>query len=401
MSDKQIRYVDLFAGCAGLSLGLHNAGLVGLFAIEKNSDAFKTLRYNLIDKVNHFSLWPEWLEKKNHDIIELLDNHKEDILSLKGSIDLVVGGPPCQGFSMAGKRDPKDIRNKLVDYYIEFIKLSEPTYVLFENVKGLTTSIKRKGKNTKTYKDYVVKKFEDLGYNVESKMISMNNYGVPQKRERFILIGSKKGKTNFFNKLDDNFNSFINSKGIKPVNTIKDALSDLKRSNGEIQSPDTKSFKAGKYGRKSSGYQKLMRAKTTLKHPDSHRFANQTPVIVKLQQEMIDKCPKGVRITPNNNYVDNLKRRGATILNPKGLSPTITSNPDGLIHYNEPRIPTVREMARLQSFPDHYEFKGKYTTGGKLRKVDVPRYTQIGNAVPPLFAEQAGLIFKEIIGDEQ
>ena len=95
-----MRYIDLFAGSGGLSLGLHNAGLTGIFAVERNKDAFETLKYNLIDKKKHFD-WPKWLEKKNWDINELLKTHKADISALNGTVDLIVGGRPCQGFSMA------------------------------------------------------------------------------------------------------------------------------------------------------------------------------------------------------------------------------------------------------------------------------------------------------------
>jgi DNA (cytosine-5)-methyltransferase 1 len=91
-----------------------------------------------------------------------------------------------------------------------------------------------------------------------------------------------------------------------------------------------------------------------------------------------------------------LKKRGVTVTKAESVCPTITSIPDDIVHYCEPRIPTVREAARIQSFPDRYVFKGKYTTGGKRRKNEVPRYTQVANAVPPLFAEQAGLILKEL-----
>ena len=105
----------------------------------------------------------------------------------------------------------------------------------------------------------------------------------------------------------------------------------------------------------------------------------------------------GIRITPKDNMLEGLKRRGVTLLDPDSTSPTVTSHPDDFVHYCEPRILTVREMARLQSFPDWYEFKGKYTSGGKRRKMEVPRYTQVGNAVPPLFAEQIGIALMEVL----
>ena len=109
MMKKQNLYIDIFAGCGGLSTGLMKAGWTGLFAVEKNPDAFLTLKHNLINKTNHF-MWPDWLEIKAHDINDLLKEHGEELLGLQGKITLVAGGPPCQGFSMAGKRDKDDER---------------------------------------------------------------------------------------------------------------------------------------------------------------------------------------------------------------------------------------------------------------------------------------------------
>lgn len=133
---------------------------------------------------------------------------------------------------------------------------------------------------------------------------------------------------------------------------------------------------------------------------DSHRFVNHTKEIVELHESLQKKAPKGKRVTPADGLVKNLKRRGVTVLDKDLPAPTITSIPDELVHYEEPRILTVREHARIQSFPDWYQFKGKYTSGGKRRKLEVPRYTQVGNAVPPLFAEQIGKAIKEVLLNE-
>ena len=100
---RQYTVIDLFAGCGGLSLGLYLAGWQGLFAIEKNAFAFETLKHNLIDNKKHFA-WPDWLPQTNHDINEVLTNYAEQLQNLRGTVDLVAGGPPCQGFSMAGQR---------------------------------------------------------------------------------------------------------------------------------------------------------------------------------------------------------------------------------------------------------------------------------------------------------
>ena len=113
-------YIDLFSGCGGLALGLHNAGWKGLFAVEKSADAFKTLKYNQIDKDKNFN-WPEWLEQKNYDINDIIKYYAKNLKSLRGKIKLIAGGPPCQGFSMAGRRKENDDRNKLIDSYIKFV----------------------------------------------------------------------------------------------------------------------------------------------------------------------------------------------------------------------------------------------------------------------------------------
>lgn len=135
--------IDLFAGCGGLSLGLYQAGWSGLFAIEKNPFAFETLKANLIDNKKHFN-WPQWLPQTPHDINEVLKKYKVQLEGLRGKVDLVAGGPPCQGFSMAGKRVEDDIRNNLVFSYIKFIDLVRPKIILFENVKGFTYAFDKK-----------------------------------------------------------------------------------------------------------------------------------------------------------------------------------------------------------------------------------------------------------------
>lgn len=392
-------YIDIFAGCGGLSVGLYNAGLHGLFAIEKNKDAFSTLKYNLIDNKHHFD-WPAWLDVKEHDINKILEKNQEQLKALRGRVDLVAGGPPCQGFSLAGKRDNKDVRNKLVKSYIKFIDLVQPEALIFENVHGFTVNFKGKQGCIKKYSFYVIEKLEELGYHTDSKIIDVSEYGVPQKRHRFILVAMKNhNPSDVFARLEQNKQTFCNEKGIGISTSIRDAISDLEKSHGTCQSPDTKSFQAGLYGNAESGYQRLMRngIENYTGAVDSHRFVNHSDAIIQLHNDLLQNAPRGKRITPKDEIVENLKRRGVTVLDANSQAPTITSIPDELVHYEEPRILTVREHARIQSFPDWYEFKGKYTSGGKRRKMEVPRYTQVGNAVPPLFAEQIGLALMEVL----
>lgn len=395
-------YIDIFAGCGGLSTGLLNAGWTGLFAIEKNADAFATLKYNLIDNKEHFR-WPKWLPVKECDINVLLKDHMDDLMALRGKVTLVAGGPPCQGFSMAGKRDKNDQRNKLVKSYIKFIKLVLPQVIIFENVHGFTVNFKGK-KGTKQYSSYVECALRRLGYKTMHQIVDMSEYGVPQNRKRFILVAMRDYfPKDVFETLARNKDAFCLSKGISCTTSIKDAISDLEQANGSMPSPDTKGFMAGIYGPEQSGYQRLMRSgiETTGLIADSHRFVNHRKNTIKLHKELLEKAPVGKRITPSDNIVENLNRRGVTVLDANAQAPTVTSIPDELVHYKEPRILTVREHARIQSFPDWFEFKGQYTSGGKRRKQEVPRYTQVGNAVPPLFAEQVGLAILEVLSHEQ
>ena len=396
------KYIDLFAGCGGLSLGLHLSGWKGVFAIEKSPFAFETLKYNLIENRKHFD-WPSWLSISNHDINAVLDNYHEELEGLQGTIDLVAGGPPCQGFSMAGKRVENDTRNQLVFSYIQFIKLVKPKMILFENVKGFTFAFNKKtNRDAIPYSEVVINELKELGYNVKPYIIDFSKYGVPQRRKRFILVGIMGGNAeNFEALLEELKTDYLNNKGIESFVSLQDAISDLFQQNGEVPTPDRKGFNSGIYGDINSNYQRMMRIDIDSKNiPDSHSFAHHNSFTQKVFANLIACYPtKGKRITNKEREQWNIKKRGLTLLNKDDVSPTLTSHPDDYIHYAEPRILTVREYARIQSFPDWYQFKMKYTTGGDMRKKEVPRYTQIGNAIPPLFAELAGRVLIEILKD--
>ncbi|MDP4118869.1 MAG: DNA cytosine methyltransferase [Bacillota bacterium] len=388
----EYKYIDIFAGCGGLSLGLCNAGWKGIFAIEKNKDAFETLKANLIDKKHHFS-WVDWLGLENHDINEILTNQHDNLLKLAGKVPLVVGGPPCQGFSMAGQRNKNDVRNKLVHSYINFIKIVKPTYLFFENVHGFTVGFKDKNnKKAKPMSSYIVAELKKIGYSISSDVIDLSDYGVPQKRKRFILVGSlNNDPKDFFIILKEQKKAFLKGKKLPNFNSVEDAIGDLLYRNERIPCPDSKGFFSGTYGLAVSKYQKyIKKGIKSEQNPDSHRFAKHKKDTIILFNKMLNECQHGKRLSTKNTQLEGFKRRGITILVASKPCNTITSHPDDYLHYSEPRILTVRECARIQSFPDWYEFKGKYTTGGSLRKIEVPRYTQVGNAIPPLFAEQVG-----------
>lgn len=389
-----LTYIDLFAGCGGLSLGLHQAGWKGQFAIEKSPMAFETLQHNLILKKHHFA-WPEWLPQEAHDINEVLEKYRPQLRALRGKVDLVAGGPPCQGFSMAGRRNARDQRNKLVHAYIDFIDIVRPKVVFLENVKGFTIKFNQ-SKRSKPYSNVVLQALNRLGYDVEGRIIDFSDFGIPQRRHRFILVGVLRGDAqDFFTKVIAHKRLFLQSKGLEDKKyPVQEVLSDIERKRGERDSPDSKGFKAGTYALAGTAYQKLLRVEGT-SEPDSHRFPNHGQETVK-KFRYFQTFKRNKNLAPKAKLKFGLKKMCIMALDSQSISPTLTTLPDDYIHYSEPRILTVREYARIQTFPDWFEFKGKYTTGGDRRKKEVPRYTQIGNAIPPLFAEQAGMILKEM-----
>lgn len=202
----------------------------------------------------------------------------------------------------------------------------------------------------------------------------------------------------FFAELNLKKNNFLKQKEITEKTSVKDAISDLLETNGKEHCPDGGNFYSGIYNGTKTNYQKLLRGKKPDNEiADSHRFANHKKDTIELFRILLENAPKNKRLEGENKIKYNIKKRGITILDENLSTPTLTSHPDDYLHYSEPRILTVREYARIQSFPDWFEFKGKYTTGGKLRKLEVPRYTQVGNAIPPLFAELVGLVLKEML----
>lgn len=401
---KPFTYIDLFAGCGGLSLGLHNAGWKGLFAIEKSPHAFKTLQHNLINKKQHFD-WPSWLPQCDHEIGEVLANYQSNLLELRDKVDLVVGGPPCQGFSTAGLRQEGDVRNGMIRQYLRFIMAVRPTMIFFENVKGFTLKFEKNKSKGIAYSQYVLRVLKWFGYDVKGEMLDFSKFGIPQKRARFILVGikrevAKKEKVTaatFFERLTKNKKKFLKKRDLTEKPTLSAAISDLLQKNGLVETPDRKPFNSGLYSTARTKYQKYLRKGVTAEFPNSHSFANHTSEVKKRLKFFLTKKNDNKNI--KGNIKKKLKINKHTIIPLSGhlVAPTITTLPDDYVHYKEPRILTVREYARIQSFPDWYEIQGKYTTGGKLRTQEVPRYTQIGNAIPPLFGEQCGVILKELI----
>lgn len=447
-----MKFIDLFSGCGGLSLGLLNAGHTGLFAIERSPDAFATLERNLVKQefaqlMGRYE-WPKNIECKNHDILERLDNpfftDYLDELGRKKEVDLIVGGPPCQGFSSAGKRDPNDPRNQLAFAYLQIVERVRPKYILMENVKGITHTFSKAEKGTIPVSEQIERTLAELDYVPFHFIENSCQWGVPQSRRRFVLLAARKdlfgldldveisveallehGKKlapEVEKRVKQFAEQFKKQKGLPEIVTCRDALEDLKTTSSPSEIPSLvdvpkedspkgtfkqiPAYKVPQNG--SSAYQRLMKkdwGNRTLPN-FGLRLPKHTPKVeARFKQILLDVDGEGMIKRFNlargktlpilyRKEVWNSQKHSLTVLDPKKPSGTVTTLPDDMLHYDEPRILTVREMARLQSFPDWYHFEGPYTTGGGLRKSTCPKYTQVGNAVPPLMAEGLGLFLE-------
>jgi len=400
--DRPLVFVDAFAGCGGLSLGLFEAGLQGLFAIEHDSFAFETLSTNLLSsKGKHCFKWPAWLPKAAIGIDSLLSDHSNEMKGLCGRVDLLVGGPPCQGFSSAGRRQHDDPRNQLFKKYLELVTVLKPRAVLIENVRGFTADFDKGKFSVKNYA-HNLRAALSLNYDVYEDLIDLSLLGVPQARTRYFLLALARGttSTNPFRELRRRAPGYLRSLGIHaPVSSWR-AISDLEVARGgEKDSVDTRGFSEIRYLRPLTNFQKLMRKGSA--YPTDLRLARHSEKVANRFAEIIEISHADGRL--NTALSSELRQRfglrktAIRVLDPERPSPTITSMPDDLIHYSEPRTLTVRENARLQSFPDWYVFKGKYTSGGIRRRREVPRFTQVANAVPPLAARAIGLLIQDLM----
>ncbi len=404
-SDAEARspsFIDVFAGCGGLSLGLKRAGWRGLFGVEKDAFAFETLSANFpVGKGKLSYHWPEAIGHRPWEIAELIEAHGEDLARMAGSIDLLAGGPPCQGFSHAGKRKPDDPRNRLFEAYLRLVEILRPRIVLIENVRGFTSSFDlAKSDGIGNFADTLRDRLAP-DYHTTSAIIRADDFGVPQARARFFLIGLRRGEgrpdrvPTFFDDMLEARDAFLDSRGLPHRPTSRDALSDLEADfAGTKPCPDSKGFEAVSYRGPRCDYQVAMREGRN-EPPGDTRLARHKPAIKDRFAAIIRSSKEdgrlNVSLSRNLRLEHGIKKQAIRVLDPLAASPTITSLPDDLLHYAEPRTLTVRENARLQSFPDWFSFRGKYTTGGERRAREVPRFTQVANAVPPLLAEQIGL----------
>lgn len=416
-------FADLFSGCGGLSLGLSLAGLKGKFAIERDPMAFDTFASNFIDNpAAGFEFdWPAWLARQAWDIEDLLKRHKDQLEGLRGDIDVLAGGPPCQGFSFAGRRVEADPRNLLFEKYVEVVCALKPQALVLENVPGMRVAHSRRNvvdlalagdqqEKPKSFYDKLVSSLDAAGYEMEAMLVDSSRFGVPQRRSRLIAIGVRKdlcewvdgGISRIFKLLEEARVAQLGELGLPAAVSAESALSDLETLGGAlvdcIDPESSRRFQELEYVAPATTYQQLMHA-GHVGRMDSMRLARHRDDVKQRFARILGECRKGVRMDDESRKAYGLKKHRIYPMASGDPAPTVTTLPDDILHYSEPRILTVRETARLQSFPDWFKFKGKFTTGGERRTKECPRYTQVGNAVPPFLARAIGMALRNLLDE--
>lgn len=339
--------LDLFCGCGGLSKGFEMAGYDIVLGVDFNKPALDTYAYN---HKNSKALYADLSKEESFEAIEKELDGK--------TVDVIIGGPPCQGFSLTGRRQFDDERNRLYLAMIETVRRFKPKAFMIENVPGMATLYKGE------VKDEIMKRFTEMGYKMSNKILCSADYGVPQIRKRLFFVGLRDGDSYF------EFPAPYLDKD-KYV-TCEDAISDLPSLENDLGGEVSKYETAP-----MTEYQKMMRGDTdTLynhKAIDHKQFVKDTIALVPDGGNWKD-LPAGVGESRKFHMAWTRYKSDAP-------SRTIDTGHRNNFHYKWNRCPTVRESARLQSFPDNFVFLG---TKGQQDK-------QVGNAVPCLMAKAVGV----------
>ena len=393
-------FIDLFSGCGGTALGLMKAGWRGLFGVEKEGMAFETLAHNLVYERTCGAgfEWPEWLPVKPVSLQSLMRNHREELLGLRGEVDLVSGSPPCQGVSMAGRRKRDDWRNRLWREYAKFIGMVRPRLIFMESVKGFCHAYTgRDGRRLEPFSEKLMNRLGD-DYHLDHVVLSCQLFGVPQRRKRFFMVGVRRdliprGESiaGWAGQAEETSMFFRQELGLADGGEmgVRGVLRDLETDGKNLvrceDAPGRRLQIAYSPPDHPNAYLRLLRRGGGV--PDSMRLARHGESIRRQFRTILRESTPGEIVSGKVHRKLRNRKRVRTLLASGQPACTVTTHPDDIVHYSEPRILTVRECARLQSFPDAFRFRGKYTTGGKKRRRECPRYTQVGNAVPPLAAE--------------
>lgn len=348
---NNMKVIDLFAGVGGMSLGFEQAGFEIVYANEYNESIANAYKKNHPGTV-----------VDNRDIKDI--DFNEVFKPYTGKIDVVVGGPPCQGFSQKGKRiGLSDDRNFMFQQFLKVVKIVKPKFFVLENVPNILSS------ENGFFKDEIISTFKELGYDIKSKVLKAENFGVPQKRRRAIFLGK-------LGNLD-----FEIPEGNGETTSVKEALSDLpifKSGEGS----DSQQYRSAP----NNSFQKIMRKNSKI--VDNHFSTNHSKIA--LERLSCIKVGDTKEDLPKEHRTKSIHSGTWTRMNPDGFARTITTRFDTpssgqFTLPDQDRCITVREAARLQSFPDSFIFAGTKSS----------QMLQVGNAVPPMLANEIAKAIKK------
>lgn len=388
MEKTKFTAIDLFAGAGGLSYGFEMAGFDIKLAIEKDAWAAETY------EANHTN--------KNILVADIYTLDNTFFAKYSGKIDVIMGGPPCQGFSIAAsnRRKADDCRNELYREFLRVVEVVRPKIVLIENVKEIMGyKLPDRTKIVDDIKTFLV----EYGYVCDYNVLNCRNYGVPQDRRRFFFLAVRGDISREEFKLEELMLQFT-----YPEITFAQATSDLpvvrphQYPEGAVQSYTMDA---------QNDFQRFLRRNCTLLH--NHIPMQHTPKTIQkfifLQSEQGQQLPDELRPRVRGN-VDTISNASYSqnhrIIDGQKVSPTITASfYSSFIHPTQPRNITVREAARIQTFPDSFVFKGKKTTLSKkllakkgiFEELHLDQFNQVGNAVPPLMAEHLAQICRKFL----
>lgn len=353
---KKLNFIDLFAGAGGISCGLEMLGMKCLLGVEVDKHAAKTFA-------------------KNHryaqtfcDDIRKLDAQTLKHLTHKKKIHVVVGGPPCQGFSTIGLGNPEDHRNILSMQFLRIVKETRPEFIMFENVTGILAT-----KNWPILQG-IIHRFGRLGYRIDVKVMAAHEYGVPEKRRRTIIVGRRGNAPIIFPERTHGDCDDLGA-GLLPYVTVGEAFKDLKSSSGKIFNHD-KSMAKIKSSLDLKRLKRIPEGKGIRYERDEKEYLTRS-LCLNVDWKKL----------PEQRFRQTKYQR----LHRDKPSPTIVTNRHMYYHPTEHRYLTVREAARLQSFPNDFEFLGTTTAN----------WRQIGNAVPPLLAKCIGQSIVQMMKEQK